>query len=338
MMQTTHQQDVVNAKNHIATLKNQYGNAISEFTGRMASQPGDALSALLNVQRAGTDYFNFVEEFVGNSELLGAGESALWAQGFAEDCAEVLSSMPQHYEVLEEGFSKLKPELAKHVIPGKTAFANMQRMVAKYLDGPTARDLRESFTQAGLPIFGFGNAAKEFMSKKLQTILCFGFGAVFILLLIGIALCVPNPTAFQYVIFRTVLALAGGAAVATFPGFIELKLGNWLRAGGALAVFAVLYLINPAQQLANIAQPPASGPTSASSDAAPTTHAASAGPVASAPSGLPVSDDAIKQNADGSRNKNYVNVKKFKLPPGTRTPSITQEAKGSHNVNSVVEE
>lgn len=337
-MQTTHQQDVVNAKNRVATLKDQYRKAISEFVQCMDSQPDGALSALLALQRAGTDYFNFVEEFVGNSELLGAAESAVWAQGFAEDCAEVLSTMPQHYELLGQGFSKLKPELAKHVIPGKTAFANMQRMVVKYLDGPTAHDLKKSFAKTGLPIFGFGNAAKEFMSKKLQTILCFSFGTVFVLFLIGIALFVPNPTAFQYVIFRTVLALAGGAAVAAFPGFIEVKLGNWLRAGGALAVFAVLYLINPAQQLANVAQLPASGPTSASTDAAPTTHTLSAGLVVSAPNGLPASDDAIKQNADGSWNKNYVNVKKSRLPPGTRTPSITQEAKGSNNVNSIVEE
>ncbi|WP_124547028.1 hypothetical protein [Burkholderia cepacia] len=337
-MQTTHQQDVVNTKDRIATLKEQYRKAISEFVQCMASESDGALSALLAVQRTGTDYFNFVEEFVGNSELLGAAESALWAQGFAEDCAEVLSTMPQHYELLGEGFSKLKPELAEHITPGKTAFANMQRMVVKYLDGPTARDLRESFAKARLPVFGFGNAAKEFMSKKLQTILCFSFGTIFVLLLIGIALFVPNPTAFQYVIFRTVLALAGGAAVAAFPGFIEVKLGNWLRAGGALAVFTVLYLFNPAQQLANIAQPPASALTSASADAAPTTPTASAGLAMSAHSALPASDDSIKQNADGSHNYNYANVKKSKLPPGIHTPQITQEAKGSHNVNSVVEE
>lgn len=31
-----------------------------------------------------------------------------------------------------------------------------------------------------------------------------------------------------------------------FPGSIEVKLGNWLRAVGALAVFVALYSWNPA--------------------------------------------------------------------------------------------
>ncbi len=85
------------------------------------------------------------------------------------------------------------------------------------------------------------------MSKKLQTILAFSFGAVFIIVMLVISFARPEPSTFQYGVFRTVLAIAGAGTVAVFPGFIEVKFGNWLRAGGALAVFAILYFCNPAQ-------------------------------------------------------------------------------------------
>lgn len=72
------------------------------------------------------------------------------------------------------------------------------------------------------------------------------FGVVFVIVLLVIAFLKPNPTGFQYTVFRIVLALAGCGVVAVAPGFIEVKFGKWLRAGGALAVFAVIYFCAPA--------------------------------------------------------------------------------------------
>jgi hypothetical protein len=84
------------------------------------------------------------------------------------------------------------------------------------------------------------------MNKKLQTILAFTFGSIFVILMLTIALFEPNPSNFQYTVFRIVISLAAGGVVAVYPGFIEVKFGNWLRAGGALAVFSVVYFVNPA--------------------------------------------------------------------------------------------
>ena len=51
--------------------------------------------------------------------------------------------------------------------------------------------------------------------------------------------------------FRIVLALAS-AGIATFvPGFLRLKIKNWLSAGGALAVFAIVYFFSPATLVVN---------------------------------------------------------------------------------------
>jgi hypothetical protein len=215
----------------------------------LASDTGsERRNAILECQQSGNVYFNFAEEFVGNSDLLGAHRSALWAQGFAEDCAEILRSLPSHVAFLINSFKQAGIECSEGTLrPGNTAYANMQRMVVKYLTPQETTDLRDQFISALLPVYGFQNEAREFMSRRLQTILSFAFGVAFVIVMLVISFVRPEPTSFQYGVFRTVLALAGAGTVAVFPGFIEVKFGNWLRAGGALAVFVVLYFYNPAR-------------------------------------------------------------------------------------------
>ena len=84
------------------------------------------------------------------------------------------------------------------------------------------------------------------MTKKLQQQLAYAFGVAFVVVLLVLAFLVPHPTPFQYIIFRVVLALAVAGVAATIPGFLEVTVSDWLRAGGALAVFVVVYFNNPA--------------------------------------------------------------------------------------------
>lgn len=242
----TNEQDVVAAKENMAVLKEAYKEAINNYICHETNDTQAGYRAILACQQSGANYFNFVEEFVGNSNLLGAHASSLWVQGFAEDCGEVLKSMPSHFQLLNAGFSKIDDFPLDKVKPSGTAYANMQRMTKKYLKSSESSGIRKMFEDAGLPIYGFKNEARDIMSKKLQTLLTFGFGVFFVIVLIVIAFMKPDPSTFQHTIFRTVLAIAGAATVAVFPGFIEVKLGNWLRAGGALAVFVVLYFWIPA--------------------------------------------------------------------------------------------
>lgn len=74
----------------------------------------------------------------------------------------------------------------------------------------------------------------------------FVFGVAFICVLIGLAIFYPQPTSFQYTVFRIVLALAAAGVAAFIPGLLELELGTWLRAGGAIAVFVIVYRFLPA--------------------------------------------------------------------------------------------
>ena len=82
--------------------------------------------------------------------------------------------------------------------------------------------------------------------KTEERFIAFTFGVVFVIVILGLAVWKPEPSAFQYTVFRIVLALAAAGVAAMLPGFIELEVPGWLRAGGALAVFAIVYFYSPA--------------------------------------------------------------------------------------------
>src|SRR5262245_15907864 len=94
------------------------------------------------------------------------------------------------------------------------------------------------------------------MTKKTQQRAAFGFGVVFIVATLALAIAFPNPTLFQFTVFRIVLALAAAGVAAMIPGFIELQVSEWIRAGGALAVFVLVYFYNPASLVAHKGERP----------------------------------------------------------------------------------
>lgn len=92
----------------------------------------------------------------------------------------------------------------------------------------------------------------------LQLILAFVFGCIFVSVLLAIALVIPEPTTQQMFIFRVVLALAAAGVGAVIPGFLDVTGKIWeisLRATGALALFVLIYRINPPGLAAKSALP-----------------------------------------------------------------------------------
>jgi hypothetical protein len=98
------------------------------------------------------------------------------------------------------------------------------------------------------------------MKKSTQIQVAFTFGIIFIVAMIIMSIVFPHPTAFQYTVFRIILALATAGIASMIPGFLELAVPGWLRAGGALAVFIVVYFYNPASLLAPPQEEQPSGP------------------------------------------------------------------------------
>jgi hypothetical protein len=82
------------------------------------------------------------------------------------------------------------------------------------------------------------------------------FGIIFIVSILVIAIFIPNPTSFQYTVFRIVLALAAAGVAAMIPGFISVEVGNAVRAGGAIAVFVIVFFFSPANLIAQETQQP----------------------------------------------------------------------------------
>jgi hypothetical protein len=94
------------------------------------------------------------------------------------------------------------------------------------------------------------------LTRKTQQILAFSFGVAFVVALLLLAFLVKEPTSFQYTTFRVVLALAAAGVAAMIPGFLEVTVADWLRAGGALGVFVVVYFNNPAALVVNETREP----------------------------------------------------------------------------------
>ena len=85
---------------------------------------------------------------------------------------------------------------------------------------------------------------------KLEIWLAFVFGCLALAAVLWLAFRSDSLNDQQFEILRIVLALAGGGVGAVIPGFLDLTLKAGtrlaLRAGGALAVFVVLYFWSPA--------------------------------------------------------------------------------------------
>jgi|SRR5215831_7850171 len=92
------------------------------------------------------------------------------------------------------------------------------------------------------------------MTKPQERMAVFVFGVFFVIVMLVIAMWVPSPTPTQYETFKVVLALAVAGVAAFIPGFLQVTVPKVVRAGGALAVFAVIYMNTPAQVVATPAR------------------------------------------------------------------------------------
>ncbi|MEM7183488.1 MAG: hypothetical protein AAF518_21450 [Spirochaetota bacterium] len=91
----------------------------------------------------------------------------------------------------------------------------------------------------------------EERSGSWERIAAFAFGVVFLLLLLGVVLFFKHPTEFQKNIITIVLALAGAGVAAMLPGSLRITANNYVKAGGAIAVFIIIYFFVPAQFVEN---------------------------------------------------------------------------------------
>lgn len=247
----TNEQAVVDAGKEIARLKSVYVSYVMPVVVDYQQNNNEpSLSQLLECQRLGNEYFNYVERFVGDSDLLGAHAKGKWVTGLAEDCKVILESYLMHTEFILSWKSKL----GTHAQPASSALSNMQRMVLEYLPADQAATLKLHFVSKQLPIQGFNMPAKQDKRKipKWQLITSVSIGCVALIASVTIALAVPNPTTYQIFILRGLFAIALASIASIIPGFLNLETGArnnaayfGIYAGGAIAIFVLIWLFNP---------------------------------------------------------------------------------------------
>lgn len=154
----SNEQAAINARREISRLKSLYMDSLNRFmTLKKDCDYTLRLKAFLECQKMASEYFNYVETFVGDSDLLGAHDNWTWVTGFAEDCSTILTSLVKHFKFIraysvEFGLSE------NDVNPSPTAYANMQRMVVQFLDKKKSKSLRQIFVENNLPTRGFNSA------------------------------------------------------------------------------------------------------------------------------------------------------------------------------------
>ncbi|MEM6428395.1 MAG: hypothetical protein AAF708_04075 [Deinococcota bacterium] len=91
------------------------------------------------------------------------------------------------------------------------------------------------------------NQVSKGMSQyKDHERLIFWAGCVFIVALLTISIFITDMAPITYLAFRVILALSASSVSTLIPGLLDIKLNKWLKAGGALGIFVIVYFINPA--------------------------------------------------------------------------------------------
>lgn len=77
------------------------------------------------------------------------------------------------------------------------------------------------------------------------------FGIIFIFLLLGLVFFIPDPTKLQAKVVNTILALAAGGFAMLISGTIMVNLPGYIKAGGAIAITALILVSDPISNLAS---------------------------------------------------------------------------------------
>ena len=102
-----------------------------------------------------------------------------------------------------------------------------------------------AFTEPILPITNHQSLAPSHQSPVTKSWAPLLVGLGFALLIFLTILFFPCPTGAQYVVFKILISLGAAGIAAVIPGFLEFKHRKEITAGGALAVFVLVYFFNP---------------------------------------------------------------------------------------------
>jgi hypothetical protein len=240
----TNEQQIIKIEDELRELRNNYRNYLKKC---VLSKKLD-IQDVLTIQELGNKYFNYSEQFVGNSGLLGAHVNGKWVTGFAESCHSILEEYVEHFNLLRSETKDLL--IFEDLKPNVNAFANMQRMVVEYLPNKQVKELKNKFIKNQLPISGFLYRGAENLNKggQWKDIVGAIIGILGMLLIVWAVIQIPEPSTKQFFIFRGLFALCAAMLVILIPGALNVR-ASWnktsVKATGAIAVFVIIWMVNP---------------------------------------------------------------------------------------------
>jgi uncharacterized protein DUF4019 len=136
--------------------------------------------------------------------------------------------------------------------------------VAQPKKEPHSEEARESLShpRAGGRGAPRSTRARLTGSIDINILFSFVFGVVFLAIMLGFATWYPNPTPFQIKVFVTALSAAAAGVGAVIPGILNVRIKVVVRAGGALALFVIVWFSQPVlEQTVVTLQAPTESPT-----------------------------------------------------------------------------
>jgi len=242
--------EVFNLEDKGEQLKQQFekelNDVLTQARSNQATHPTPEI--VRTAHAAATTFFNHYEQFVGRSDLLQVQHHEDWARNFYETCYNVLHTITIYYDVLQDVCTSSGADWTIYK-PSPMAYASMQRLVYNKLVDRRQEvlGLKDAFEKLNLPAGGFAQMRVKSLSAK-ERVMSYVFGVVFVVAVLVAAVVFPDPSAFQYLVFRWVMSLAAAGVGAVLPGFlmIEGTIGKFaIRSGGAVALFVVVYFLNP---------------------------------------------------------------------------------------------
>lgn len=223
---------MITFEKELDVYKQKYMDNLQKF---ISDKTPDKLIACI---RAGTQYFNFAEKSIAKTKLDGLHNDGVALIDIAESCYAILESYVLHLTFIESNKSLLNSVYKR---PSFVA-NNMQRMVKRYLPNEKVAIIRNLFIKHNLSTEGFDVKAPK---DKNNLVIPLWIGGILLAIPIITLFFIPEPSVYQFFAFRVCFGLGGAGIASHIPGWLNVNINNWVKAGGAIAIFVLLWFFNP---------------------------------------------------------------------------------------------
>jgi hypothetical protein len=244
-----------NLTQNILDRKKELDESLINFNNDYRNVKGDVkkIQTLLNdLIKSHSDLLNTVSVSIGQSHQL---KDFFYNKDLQDDYVITTKNF------LKTSFSTLdviQALIVKHSLTsykiGESAYYTPQKLINTFADKKTKKELIDEFTKKKLPVSGFQDTFNKMKNKHLKLQLWIGIPLIVIFFLITFLGEQISGTPFngiQLIGLKALLALSFSiVGSTTIEGQVEtdwtLKKGLSIRAVGWLAVFLLLYFLNPA--------------------------------------------------------------------------------------------